>query len=163
MKHLLPLFVVLTLVLAGCSKSNDPEPLSQTIVRTWKAQQYDLVVDSSPTNVYTRGGKTNLFSLDAYQFNFKSDNTFVESDVDDNGKAVQYSGTWKLTNSDKNLELTYADKSIDTYDLGGLTASEMTLSQTTPVSQLSASDLADLASFGIKPKTSIGVQLKFRP
>lgn len=163
MKHLLPLFVVLTLVLAGCSKSNDPEPLSQTIVRTWKAQQYDVLIDGASTTAYVRGGKTNIVDFSSYQLNIKSDNTFAESDVDNAGKAVQYSGTWKLTDADKKLELTYSDKTVDTYDLEGLTASEMTFSQVVPVSQLSATTLANLATVNLKPKTSFGYRFKLQP
>jgi hypothetical protein len=166
MKHLFFIFACLLFVVSGCSKSDDAAPLtqSQIIARTWKTQQFDLVVDGKvgPT-VYTKGSKTNLTDFDSFQLIFKTDGAFTQTDVDDNGKPIQATGTWKLTNSDKTLELTYSDKTSDTFDIGGLTATELKIGQTTPVKNLTADDLSLLGIIGLQPKISFGTQMILRP
>ena len=166
MKHLFLLFVGLLFIFSSCSKSKDAEPLtqSQVIARVWKMQQYDLIVDDKvgPT-LYTRGSNSNLADYSTYQFNFKTDGTFTQTDTDDKGKLVQDNGTWKLTNTDKTLELTFADKTVANLNVVSLSATDLIVNQKSSVSTLSAADLAELKALGLQPKVNLGFQFAFRP
>ena len=166
MKHLLLLFAGLIFVLAGCSKTKDPDPLtqSQVIARLWKMQQYDLIIDDKvgPT-LYTRGSNSNLDDYSMSQFNFKTDGSFAQSDVDDKGKPVQETGTWKLTNADKTLELTFANKTVAALNVVALSATELTVNQKTALKDLDAATLAELKMLGVQPKINFGFQFVFRP
>lgn len=166
MKHLFLFFVGLLFIFSGCSKSKDAEPLtqSQVIARIWKMQQYDLIIDDKvgPT-LYTRGSNSNLADYSTYQFNFKTDGTFTQTDIDDNGKPVQTAGTWKLTDTDKTLELTFANKTVGKANIVSLSATELIINQKTPVKEISAADLAELKAIGLQPKLNLGFQFVLRP
>lgn len=137
---------------------------SQVIARIWKMQQYDLIIDDKvgPT-LYTRGSNSNVDDYSTFQLNFKTDGSFTQSDVDDKGKPVQKTGTWKLTNADKTLELIFADKTVENLNMVSLSATELVINQKSSVSTLSAAELAELKMLGIQPKINLGFQFVFRP
>ena len=127
------------LLLAACKKnnSNDPQPTSDSLLKTWKVESDVYAFGTKSLPFYNRTGDQtkNLGDLSAIRYTFKADNTYVVV-----YNSNQESGTWVFQNN--NLTLTESvSKTADTYQVEKLDGSTLILSQTTSASALTTSDI----------------------
>ncbi|GAB4021068.1 hypothetical protein [Spirosoma koreense] len=123
---ILSLTVMLSIVLSSCKK-NDPQPSAthQLMVNTWQIQSYtaESLVDNKSVIIYSRGNPNNALDASSYQLQFNADGTAIS--YYDN---QSINCTWQLITNETQLELSPLSSAKEVYNLGGVSASALTLS-----------------------------------
>ena len=126
-KHYLIIVPLFTAALFGCSKSDDtvtPDTVSTTdlLVRKWIFD--DISIKTNVKSYAIPATSTTLFG-DDNTLTFKKDNTFTYMEA---GTSNTASGKWTLSNSDKTLTMTDADKVTFTMTVNSISTTKIDLS-----------------------------------
>ena len=101
-QRLLLMTTLSMLTLAGCSRTDDPQPVakSQLLSRNWQIQSAQYSYSNLTYTYYQKGGSTNDADLSAYRFNFESNGSYTFLN-----DSTSYEGNWELVEQDSKLRL----------------------------------------------------------